>query len=228
MRAVGELRVAGATVLIDPNILPDDFGDLASSVCTLPYIREGYDQFLGEFGPAEYRSVDAYAKATGHPLPPAIIGGSGHALSGLPNVPQRKFAADPDRDRGYVRPRQRLLARYLAELDRLHIDGFVYPAIQMPPVDETMPQDHQLTGGPHSATAWVNVIGVPAISVPAGFYDDGLPFGIEFSARPWRDGDLISWAYDYERLAHHRRPPVLVNSGLLPAAARPLDPSDGP
>jgi Asp-tRNA(Asn)/Glu-tRNA(Gln) amidotransferase A subunit family amidase len=113
-------------------------------------------------------------------------------------------------------------------MDRLHLDGFLYPAIQMPPVDETMPQDHKLSSGPHSATDWVNMIGVPAITVPAGFYEDGLPFGIEFSARPWRDGDLISWAYDYERLHPHRRRPVLVEKGLLPAAARPMDSTDGP
>ena len=60
--------------------------------------------------------------------------------------------------------------------------------------------------------------------MPAGFYPDGLPFGIEFSARPWRDGDLIGWAYDYERLTRHRRAPVLVEAGLLPRATDPLQP----
>ena len=42
------------------------------------------------------------------------------------------------------------------------------------------------------------MIGVPAILLPSGFYADGLPFGVEFSARPWCGGDLLSWAYDYE------------------------------
>jgi amidase len=228
MRAVAELRAAGATVIVDPNILPDDFADRASEVCTLPYLREGYDHFLADFGPPEYRSVAAYEKATGHPLPPTAIGGSATALSGQPNVRQARLEDDPAAERTYLGPRRALLARYLAEMDRLHLDGFVYPAIQMPPPDETMPQDHQVSGGPHSATDWVNMIGVPAISIPAGFYEGGLPFGIEFSARPWRDGDLISWAYDYERLTHHRRRPVLVEQGLLPDAAKPLDPSDGP
>jgi Asp-tRNA(Asn)/Glu-tRNA(Gln) amidotransferase A subunit family amidase len=68
----------------------------------------------------------------------------------------------------------------------------------MPPVDETMPQDGRLSDGPHSDTAWVNMLGVPAISIPAGFYPSGLPFGIEISTRKWHDGDMISWAYDYE------------------------------
>ena len=106
-------------------------------------------------------------------------------------------------------------------MDQLQLDGFVYPAIQMPPVDETMPQDGRLSEGPHSATGWVNMLGVPAISIPAGFYDNGLPFGIEISTRRWHDGDLISWAYDYELKTHHRRPPVLVDHGLLPHAAQP-------
>ena len=62
-----------------------------------------------------------------------------------------------------------------------------------------MPQDGRLSEGPHSATGWVNMLGVPAIVVPGGFYPGGLPFGLEISTRPWHDGDLIGWAYDYEQ-----------------------------
>jgi Asp-tRNA(Asn)/Glu-tRNA(Gln) amidotransferase A subunit family amidase len=91
-------------------------------------------------------------------------------------------------------------------------------AIQMPPPDETMPQDGQISTGPHSDTSWVNMIGVPAVVVPGGFYPDGLPFGLEISARPWKDGDLLGWAYAYEQATRHRRPPVLVEKGLLPDA----------
>ena len=41
-----------------------------------------------------------------------------------------------------------------------------------------MPQDGKISEGPHSATGWVNMIGVPAIVVPGGFYPSGPPFGI--------------------------------------------------
>jgi hypothetical protein len=58
-------------------------------------------------------------------------------------------------------------------LNRLHLDGFVYPATQMPPPDETMPQDGRISEGPHSDTGWVNMIGVPAVVGPGGFYPDG-------------------------------------------------------
>jgi Asp-tRNA(Asn)/Glu-tRNA(Gln) amidotransferase A subunit family amidase len=212
------LRAAGATVVIDPQILPDSFIDAASHICTRPYIREGTEKFLAHFGPAEYRSAAEYERAVGKPLPEVIIGGQ------QADVSQETLESDPQAEANFLQPRRAVMALYEAELDRLHLDGFVYPAIQMPPPDETMPQDGPLGDGPHSDTDWVNKLGVPAISFPAGFYADGLPFGIEISARKWHDGDLIGWAYDYELHTHHRRPPVLVDRGLLPTAAQPPAP----
>ena len=100
-------------------------------------------------------------------------------------------------------------------MDRLRLDGFGYPAIQMPPPDETMPQDGRLSEGPHSATSWGNMIGVPAVVVPAGFYASGLPFGLEFAGRPWTDGDLLAIAYAWEQSTRLRKPPTLVEQGLL-------------
>ncbi len=216
LKAVEELRAAGATVLIDPGIMPDSFADAASHICTRPYVREGTEKFLAAFGPTEYHSPAEYERAVGKPLPEVIVGGEKN--------PQAILESDPQAEANFLGPRREVLAMYNAELDRLHLDGFVYPAIQMPPVDETMPQNGTLSTGPHSDTAWVNMLGVPAISIPAGFYADGLPFGIEISARKWHDGDLIGYAYDYEQHTHHRRPPVLVDRGLLPTAAQPPAP----
>jgi Asp-tRNA(Asn)/Glu-tRNA(Gln) amidotransferase A subunit family amidase len=221
MKAVEELRAAGATVIIDPSILPDSFADAATRICTLPYIREGTEKFLANFGPAGYHSVAEYQKAVGKSLPEVIIGGSQTGMSEATNIHQAILETDPQAEANLLRPRREVLAQYEEELDRRHLDGFVYPAIQMPPVDETMPQDNHLSDGPHSATAWVNMLGVPAISIPGGFYQNGLPFGIEISTRKWHDGELIGWAYDYELKTHHRRPPVLVDHGLLPTAAQP-------
>jgi Asp-tRNA(Asn)/Glu-tRNA(Gln) amidotransferase A subunit family amidase len=51
--------------------------------------------------------------------------------------------------------------------------------------------------------------------VPAGFYATGLPFGLEISAAPWRDGDLLGYAYAYEQATKYRRPPVLGDASLL-------------
>ncbi|MGA8043565.1 MAG: amidase [Terracidiphilus sp.] len=224
MKAVQELRDAGATVLIQPDILPASFAVAASHICTLPYIRQGTERFLATFGPPQVHSPAEYERAVGSPLPATIIGGDTTGMFASTGIRQARIESDPDAQANYFRPRQQTLDQYLDTLRRFHLDGFVYPAIQMPPPDETMPQNGQLSGGPHSDTAWVNMLGVPAISIPAGFYPSGLPFGIEISARPWRDGDLLAWAYDYEQHTHHRRPPILVDRGLLPKATGPLQP----
>lgn len=219
LKAVDELRAAGATVVVDDTILPNDFARAATRVATYPYVLEGTNQFLREFGPAEYRSAADYERAVGHPIGESVVGTEPlNAQFGTIKIEQRLLATDPQADANYFDPRRRLLAAYLETMDRLQLDGYVYPAIQMPPVDETMPQKGHLSDGPHSDTSWVNMLGVPAVVVVGGFYPGGLPFGLEISARPWRDGDLLGYAYAYEQATHHRHPPSLVEKGLLPNA----------
>ncbi len=207
MKAIEGLRAAGATVVFDESILPDSFAKTVRHVATKPYIREGTETFLAQFGPPQYHSVDEYQKAVGSPLPEVITSRS---------TPQEVFEKDPNAAANVTIPRQKAIEAYLEALNRLHLDGYVYPAAQMPPPDETMPQDGAISGGPHSATGWVNMIGIPAIVLPGGFYPTGLPFGLEISTRPWHDGDLLGWAYAYEQATHHRKPPTLVEQGLLP------------
>jgi Asp-tRNA(Asn)/Glu-tRNA(Gln) amidotransferase A subunit family amidase len=155
-------------------------------------------------------------KVVGTPLFPSSIGAEdGFRNLGGVRIDQRPFDSDPDAERSYHAPRRAMLAAYLEPLDRLKLDGYVYPAIQMPPPDETMPQDGRVSEGPHSATSWVNMLGVPAIVVPAGFYTSGLPFGLEFSSRPWMDRDLLAIASAWEQATHLRKPPTLVDRGLL-------------
>jgi Asp-tRNA(Asn)/Glu-tRNA(Gln) amidotransferase A subunit family amidase len=216
LRAVEALREAGATVVFDDSVLRDRFAETVSRVGTLPYIREGTEKFLAAYGPAQYHSPEEYRKAVGSPLPATIIGG-GAPDPGDPRAPvtQVKFENNPQAAADVLDPRRRALEMYDETLDRLHLDGYVYPAIQMPPPDETMPQDGVVSTGPHSDTGWVNMIGVPTVVVPAGFYPSGLPFGLEISARRWHDGDLLGWAYAFEQATHLRRPPVLVEKGLL-------------
>ena len=215
MAAIAGLRAAGATVVFDDGILSDRFAATVSRVGTRPYIREGTERFLAAYGPAQYHSAAAYEKAVGSPLPSTIIGGPGQD-HGRDDGAQAIFETDPQAKANVLEPRAAALKIYNETLDRLHLDGYVYPAIQMPPPDETMPQDGRVSTGPHSDTGWVNMLGVPAVVVPGGFYPSGLPFGLEISTRRWRDGDLLGWAYAYEQATHHRRPPVLVNAGLLP------------
>jgi Asp-tRNA(Asn)/Glu-tRNA(Gln) amidotransferase A subunit family amidase len=209
MKAIDELRAAGATVVIDDTILPASFQEAVRKINTSSYGREGFEGFLKNFGPPQYKSSTEYAKAVGSSLPPFLV-------QQLPDAPG--IESDPAAETKFFGPQREALAIYTGTLDRLNLDGFVYPGAQMPPVDETMPQNGRLSSGPHSQTGWVNPIGVPAVVVVGGFYASGLPFGMELSARQWKDGDLLGWAYAYEIATHHRHAPVLVEQGLLPSA----------
>lgn len=216
MTAVAALRAAGAEVVMDDGILPASFTTTASRVSTYAYLQDGTNRFLATFGPAQYHSAAEYHSVIGSPLLSSTIGvqDTSRRLGGV-RVEQRILDTDPDAERSYHAPKRAMLRAYLEPLDRLKLDGYVYPAIQMPPPDETMPQNGGLSSGPHSATSWVNMIGVPAVVVPAGFYANGLPFGLEFSARPWTDGDLLGIAHAWEQATRLRKPPTLVEQGLL-------------
>ncbi|HLH98835.1 MAG TPA: amidase family protein [Xanthobacteraceae bacterium] len=53
-----------------------------------------------------------------------------------------------------------------------------------------------------------SITAFPALAVPAGFFSDGLPIGIEFLGRPYSEGTLLKAAYDYEQTTRHRHPPA--------------------
>ncbi len=53
-------------------------------------------------------------------------------------------------------------------------------------------------------------IGFPGIVVPMGFGSQGLPMTISFMGRPFDEGKLIGYAFDYEQATKLRRPSPLV------------------
>jgi len=216
MKAVAQMRAAGAVVVIDEKLLPLSFYDAIRNIVSRLYLKDGADQWISEFGPAEYRSGEAYTRVTGVAWP-TVFTGERRPGGVAEDAPQRQavLASDPDAEKNFFGPQREALAEYEAALDAFHLDGLIYPSAQMPSPDETMPQNGGLSTGPESHTGWVNRIGVPAVVVPGGFYPDGLPFGLEISARPWKDGELLGWAYAYEQATKNRRPPVLVEKGLL-------------
>jgi amidase len=205
MKAVEQLKAAGATVVIDKDLLPESFFVVVRSVNTRPYRREGVDTFLREFGPPQYHSVAEYERATGTQFPAYMVGGS---KTGDDKVTQRLIESDADAEKNFFGPQKEALRLYEEARTKWRLDGFVYPALQIPTYDETLPGASK--AGPYSETGWVNRIGVPAVSVPGGFYTNGLPFGLEISGVRWRDGDLLGYAYAYEQATHNRRLPKLV------------------
>jgi aspartyl-tRNA(Asn)/glutamyl-tRNA(Gln) amidotransferase subunit A len=56
-------------------------------------------------------------------------------------------------------------------------------------------------------TVPVNIAGIPAISVPCGFDDEGLPVGMQLTGRAFGEKDILKAAYAFEQATdfHHKR-----------------------
>ena len=89
----------------------------------------------------------------------------------------------------------------LSTMDELSLDAFVYPTIRRRAAQIGDPQrgsNCQL-----SATT-----GLPALSIPAGFTDAGLPTGIELLGRPLEDARLLALGFAFEQSSQPRRAPA--------------------
>jgi amidase len=55
--------------------------------------------------------------------------------------------------------------------------------------------------------------GCPAISVPAGFNENGLPMGFQIMGRPRGDRSVLEATLLYERISnwHKRLPPMIAS-----------------
>ena len=56
----------------------------------------------------------------------------------------------------------------------------------------------------------VNYLGLPALTVPAGFSKSGLPIGLQLIGRPFRDETLIALGAAFQdETDYHTRAPAL-------------------
>jgi amidase len=121
----------------------------------------------------------------------------------------------------------RHVARALAELTRLQrsansffdaYDVLLAPVSQVAPFDADQLWPTEVAGvRQHNYLDWmascylVTTLGVPAISVPAGFTPDGLPVGLQMLTRARTEQTLLSVAAAFEAATEHgRRRPTLT------------------
>ncbi len=100
------------------------------------------------------------------------------------------------------------------------LDAIVYPTVRNRQVFTGEPQ----TGSQCQLAAHS---GLPALSMPVGFSNQGLPIGMELLGMPFDDASLLAMAYPYEQQQQPRQPPSvtppLVNGGAPPAQELELD-----
>ncbi|WP_245800129.1 SWIM zinc finger family protein [Haladaptatus litoreus] len=100
---------------------------------------------------------------------------------------------------------QQEILNVFAEYD---LDTLVYPDVQViPPLESEIREGKYETMTFPTDTLIASQSLCPAMSVPAGFTDDGLPVGIEFLGRPYDEPTLLQFGHSFEQATHHRRPP---------------------
>ena len=99
---------------------------------------------------------------------------------------------------------QREFAEVLKRVDVLVTPTMTQPAAAFQGYDST-----STVRGP-SFTAPFNLTGLPAISVPCGFTDAGLPVGMQIAGKPFDEPGIFRVAYNYQQAARwfEWRPPV--------------------
>ena len=99
---------------------------------------------------------------------------------------------------------RREFAEVMSEVDLLVTPTMTQPAAAFEGYDPNV------TVSGRSFTAPFNVTGLPAISVPCGFTDSGLPIGMQIAGKPFDEPGVLQAAYTYQQHArwYEQRPPV--------------------
>jgi aspartyl-tRNA(Asn)/glutamyl-tRNA(Gln) amidotransferase subunit A len=59
-------------------------------------------------------------------------------------------------------------------------------------------EPHDWRGDPPAVDAAANLCGLPAVTVPNGFGQRGLPTGVQFVGRAWSEQRILSVAHAYQ------------------------------
>lgn len=134
--------------------------------------------------------------------PSEIIDGGLHHLA-LENIllnDNEVSARDTEQYRLRLAARGELQGAVLGALDSKALDVLTYPTLRR----KSAVLGQFQYGGNCRISAHT---GYPAITMPAGFTDDGLPVGLELLGRPLTDDRLVSIAYAFEAATRSRKPP---------------------
>lgn len=92
------------------------------------------------------------------------------------------------------------------------IDAFVFPTLNYlaPSQDEEEADEVYELYGSLPARFEANILGVPGITVPMGYSEEGIPMSLEFMGNFYGEAEILGYAYDYEAATMLYKPPALV------------------
>ncbi|NYD51967.1 aspartyl-tRNA(Asn)/glutamyl-tRNA(Gln) amidotransferase subunit A [Actinomadura luteofluorescens] len=134
-----------------------------------------------------------------------------HGAELLPQVRERLLVGLDTPATDYVEAQwtagevRRELNMLFEEIDVLVLPSRESTAPRMDPTGHRLDSDK---GPRYSAPA--DIAGLPAITIPCGFDDNGLPIGLQLIGRAWGERSLLALAYQFQRETDwHRKHPGL-------------------
>ena len=89
------------------------------------------------------------------------------------------------------------------------------PTVQVPPFDVEEEYPTSVAGVTMQTyidwmeSCWhISLTGSPAISVPCGFTDEGLPIGVQIVGRPWEEERVLAISQCVEQAGGWKEPPL--------------------
>ena len=207
-RAVAMLVELGAEVVEDP-FAGSGFVELYEERPGVPS-QSAYDRlvYMQGLGPgAAFHSVEEWEELTGDSF------GRGGRGGRRPAAPARPSATEEGDAFQAWRHRIRELFRGVLQEHRL--DGLFFPQAGAPNrdlVEDPERPEYSPNNWPEIPSNVVNDFGVPVVTVPFSYYDDGTPFVIAFVGDAWTEAELLGYAHLFERATAARVAPVLETS----------------
>lgn len=207
VRAQSELAKAGAILVENPfagtgfsalRQLTSPLSELdARGLESVPYDINCYLQRLGP--DAALKSFSDFANATKIDNP---FGPNG-VLSYLNSLPDfRASLVDPTRPPDlpeFIALKTAYLEIIEDVYHRHRLDALVFPQMR-----KEVPGLHSGEAIQETTVDELNIAGLPAVTVPAGYYTSGAPFEIIFVGQLWQEAELLAQAFAYEQATRHR------------------------
>jgi amidase len=220
-KALDTMRARGAEIVdvnLDPAFLDFYVRNGGPNIRTIADYRfkADWEQYLATLGPEVPKTVEEFihiyeTEVNKSPLPVenSVLNLLKRSLTTSADMPAYKHLTE------HVLPEATRLK--LAMFDKYHLDAMVFPyqtsfasPISNPAFSIYDPTFVPSTRPQPSIFAGYSSIGFPGIVVPMGIGSQGLPMTISFMGRPYSDGRLLGYAYDYEQASQLRAPSPLV------------------
>jgi Asp-tRNA(Asn)/Glu-tRNA(Gln) amidotransferase A subunit family amidase len=198
--AMDDLAAAGVT-FVDPVSIPNLDEHLSETALYALQAKHDINGFLRDLEDAPVESVEELHRT-----------GRYHERQAL----FERIAAGPDdpTDRPEYWRKVTAQAEFQRVVCAVHaahdLDGILFPDVAVLPQRTAAIRSGEATREEFLVNTFVaSQSSCPAVSMPGGFTDSGVPVGVEVMGPPYSDARLLSIARGYEQVADPRDPPAL-------------------